>query len=109
MPPVTPDDLTLTEKAALTSGADTWRTTALQRLGLGQILLTDGPHGVRKEAATGAQPELDNSLPATCFPPAVGLAATFDPELIARVGQAIGSEAAAHGVAVVLGPGINIK
>src|SRR5699024_12884390 len=51
----------------------------------------------------------DNSLPATCFPPAVGLAATFDPELVARVGQAIGTEAAAQGVAVVLGPGMNIK
>src|SRR5699024_10575589 len=92
-----------------TSGADTWRTSAIKRLGLGQILLTDGPHGVRKEAGSGGQPALDNSLPATCFPPAVGLAATFDPELIARVGQAIGTEAAAQGVAVVLGPGMNIK
>src|SRR5690625_1594092 len=109
MPPLTPDDLTLTEKASLTSGADTWRTSAIERLGLGQILLTDGPHGVRKEAGTGGQPELDNSLPATCFPPAVGLAATFDPELVTRVGQAIGTEAAAQGVAVVLGPGMNIK
>src|SRR5699024_4340677 len=75
MPPLTPKDLTLAEKAALTSGADTWRTSAIERLGLGQILLTDGPHGVRKEAGSGGQPALDNSLPATCFPPAVGLAA----------------------------------
>src|SRR5699024_12802125 len=102
MPPLTPKDLTLAEKAALTSGADTWRTSAIERLGLGQILLTDGPHGVRKEAGSGGQPALDNSLPATCFPPAVGLAATLDPEMVARVGQAIGHEEDATGGAVDL-------
>ncbi len=70
-------------------------------------MLTDGPHGVRKERAEGLG--LRNAVPATCFPPAVALGATFDPELLERVGVALGEEAVAEEVGVLLGPGINIK
>ena len=99
--------LTLEEKASLTSGEGMWHTKSVERVGLPAILLTDGPHGVRKERAEGLG--LRNAVPATCFPPAVALGATFDPELLERVGVALGEEAVAEEVGVLLGPGINIK
>ena len=102
-------DLTLEEKAALTSGADFWTTKAIDRVGLPSIMMTDGPHGLRKQAGGTDHLGLASSVPATCFPPAVGIGASFDPELIERVGAAIGVEAAIEDVAVVLGPGVNIK
>lgn len=102
-------DLTLEEKAALTSGADFWTTKAIDRVGIPSIMLTDGPHGLRKQAAGNDHLGLAGSVPATCFPPAVGLSATFDPELAERVGVALGVESAIEDVAVILGPGINIK
>ncbi|HLS62672.1 MAG TPA: glycoside hydrolase family 3 C-terminal domain-containing protein, partial [Ruania sp.] len=105
--PVTPADLTVAEKAGLTSGADAWHTKAIDRVGLPAVMVTDGPHGLRKEAGSG--PGLGPSVPATCFPPAVALGASFDPGLAERVGAAIGTEAAIEDVAVVLGPGLNIK
>jgi beta-glucosidase len=71
--------------------------------------VTDGPHGLRKQAGESDHLGLNASVPATCFPPAVGLGASWDPELAARVGAAIGREAAIEDVAVVLGPGVNIK
>lgn len=102
-------DLTLEEKAALTSGLDFWRLKAIERLGIQSIMVTDGPHGLRKQAGESDHLGLNASVPATCFPPAVGLGASWDPELAARVGAAIGTEAAIEDVAVVLGPGVNIK
>ena len=102
-------DLTLEEKAALTSGADFWTTKAIDRVGVPSIMLTDGPHGLRKQATGNDHLGLAGSVPATCFPPAVGLSATFDPELAERVGVALGVESAIEDVAVILGPGINIK
>ncbi|OAN43285.1 glycoside hydrolase family 3 C-terminal domain-containing protein [Microbacterium sp. H83] len=102
-------DLTLEEKASLTSGADFWTTKALDRIGLPSIMMTDGPHGLRKQAGGSDHLGLASSVPATCFPPAVGIGSSFDPEIIERVGAAIGAEAAIEDVAVVLGPGINIK
>ncbi|CDJ99927.1 Thermostable beta-glucosidase B [Microbacterium sp. C448] len=102
-------DLTLEEKASLTSGADFWTTTAIDRAGVPSIMMTDGPHGLRKQADGNDHVGLANSVPATCFPPAVGLSATFDPELAVRVGEALGVESAIENVAVILGPGINIK
>ncbi|SEF59225.1 beta-glucosidase [Thermomonospora echinospora] len=101
-----PSTLTTAEKASLTSGGDMWHTTALA--GLPPVTLTDGPHGVRKQrTAPGADPFTGE--PATCFPPAVALGSTWDPELVHRVGAALGEEARAMGVAVLLGPGINLK
>lgn len=102
-------DLTLEEKASLTSGADFWTTKAIDRIDLPSIMMTDGPHGLRKQADATDHLGLASSVPATCFPPAVGIGSSFDPELVERVGAAIGVEAAIENVAVVLGPGINIK
>ena len=102
-------DLTLEEKAALTSGADFWTTKSIDRLGIPSLMLTDGPHGLRKQGGDTDHLGLAGSIPATCFPPAVGLSATFDPALAERVGVALGVESAIEDVAVILGPGINIK
>lgn len=102
-------DLTLDEKASLTSGADFWTTKPVERLGVPSIMMTDGPHGLRKQAGSSDHLGLSASIPATCFPPAVGLSASFDPELAERVGAALGVESAIEDVAVILGPGINIK
>ena len=101
--------LTLEEKASLTSGSSFWTTQAVPRAGIPEVLLTDGPHGVRKARAGADELGLSDSVPATCFPPAVALGSTFDPDLLERVGVALGEEAAAEDVAVLLGPGINIK
>lgn len=101
--------LSLEERAALTSGADFWSTAAIERAGIPSIVLTDGPHGVRKQVAAGDHLGLADSVPATCFPPAAALGSSFDPGLLERVGIALGEEARAEGVGVLLGPGINIK
>jgi beta-glucosidase len=101
--------LTLEEKASLTSGSSFWFTQAVPRAGIPEVMLTDGPHGVRKQREGGDHLGLADSVPATCFPPAVALGSTFDPDLLERVGEALGEEAAAEDVGVLLGPGINIK
>ncbi|MGI9206726.1 MAG: glycoside hydrolase family 3 N-terminal domain-containing protein, partial [Rhodococcus sp. (in: high G+C Gram-positive bacteria)] len=100
---------TLEEKAGLTSGLNFWFTKPLTRLGIPSIMLTDGPHGVRKQSEGGDHLGLADSIPATCFPPAVALGCSFDAALLERVGVALGSEARAEQVGVLLGPGINIK
>ena len=97
--------MTLEEKASLCSGRDFWTTKPIERLGLGSICLTDGPHGVRKAAGT----DFTNSAPATCFPTASALACSWDTELVREVGEALGREAQALDVQVLLGPGINMK
>lgn len=109
MTDISASDLTLDEKASLTSGADFWTTKAIDRVGLPSIMMTDGPHGLRKQSGSTDHLGLAGSVPATCFPPAVGIGSSFDPELLERVGAAIAVEAAIEDVAVVLGPGINIK
>ncbi|MBD7957652.1 glycoside hydrolase family 3 C-terminal domain-containing protein [Microbacterium sp. Sa4CUA7] len=102
-------DLTIQESASLTSGADFWTTKAVPRVGIPSIMLTDGPHGLRKQVGATDHLGLGASVPATCFPPAVALGSSFDEDLVERVGAALGLEAAIEDVAVVLGPGINIK
>jgi beta-glucosidase len=102
-------ELTLEEKASLCSGADFWHTKAVERAGVPAVMVTDGPHGLRKQATAADHVGLSDSVPATCFPPAVALGSSFDAELVERVGQALGAEARAEHVAVLLGPGINIK
>ncbi|QUX27652.1 glycoside hydrolase family 3 C-terminal domain-containing protein [Nocardiopsis akebiae] len=99
--------LTPAERASLSSGADFWTTKAVGDVP--SLVLTDGPHGVRRQAGATDHLGLSESLPATCFPPAVGLSQSWDPDLVARVGAALGAEAGALGVDVLLGPGINIK
>ena len=102
-------DLTLEEKASLTSGQNFWHTKAVERVGVPAIMMTDGPHGLRKQREGGDHLGLGQSVPATCFPPAVGLGSSWDADLLRRVGAALGTEAAIENVGVLLGPGINIK
>lgn len=101
--------LTLEEKASLCSGLDFWNTKPLERLGIPSWMMTDGPHGLRKQSTDSARVGLHDSLPATCFPSGAGLAATWNADLLGEVGAAIGEEARAEGVGVVLGPAVNIK
>lgn len=99
--------LTLEEKAALCTGASAWTTVPVDRLGIPELFMADGPHGVRRVPdihALGAP-----SLPATCFPTASCLASTWNGALIREVGEALGQEATALGVDVLLGPGVNMK
>jgi beta-glucosidase len=97
-------------RARLTTGTDYWSTAAAPELGVRSIRMADGPHGLRlQDDDSPDHLGLGRSLPATCFPPAVTLASTWDPELVRRVGEALGREARSQGVDVVLGPGINIK
>jgi len=101
-------EMTLEEKAGLCSGLNYWETKPVERLGIKSILMTDGPHGLRKMgkgSAGGKKP----SKPATCFPPAVLSACSFDRELLTEMGSAIGDEAVAEKISIVLGPGVNIK
>jgi beta-glucosidase len=100
--------LTLEEKAALATGTGFGSTTPIQRLGVPSITLSDGPHGVRRQPA-GDHLGIGGSYPATCFPPATSLGSSWDSELVRRVGEALGREAKALDVQVLLGPGINIK
>ncbi|MGA8117792.1 MAG: glycoside hydrolase family 3 C-terminal domain-containing protein [Actinocatenispora sp.] len=101
--------LTLEEKASLASGSDYWSTKAVDRLGIASLELADGSHGLRKQRASADHPGMTGTHPATCFPPAVALASTWDVDLLGRVGAALGREARARDVAVLLGPGVNIK
>lgn len=98
------------EKALLTTGADYWSTHEILELGLRRVRLSDGPHGLRVQDDDNPDDlGLGRSLPATCFPPAVTLASSWDPLLIRDVGVALADEARLLGVDVVLGPGIEIK
>jgi beta-glucosidase len=98
--------LTVAEQAAITSGSDFWHSTPIDSAGLPAITLTDGPHGVRLQASAG---DTLTGRPATCFPPAVATGSTWDPALLRRMGEALGDECRAMDVAVLLGPGINLK
>jgi beta-glucosidase len=99
-------ELTVAEQAALTSGRDAWHTTPVESAGLPSLTVTDGPHGVRLQANPS---DLLRGQPATCFPPAVATASTWDPDLLRRMGEALGDECRAMDVSVLLGPGINLK
>lgn len=96
-------------KVALLSGQDFWTTLPLDDHGVPSIVMADGPHGLRFQGGDAGSVGLAPSLPATCFPTASALGATWDPDLVEQVGAAIGREAASQGVDVVLGPGLNIK
>jgi beta-glucosidase len=101
--------LTLEEKASLCSGLDFWHLKGIQHLGIPSIMVTDGPHGLRKQAGSSDHVGLHNSIPATCFPTASALASTWNRELVYQVGQALGEECREEKVGVILGPGANIK
>lgn len=101
--------MTLQEKAALLQGKTNWTTWNIPRLGIPSIFLSDGPHGLRKQAGAADHLGLNESLPATCFPTAATMANSWEPELGQELGRALGQEAAASDVHVVLGPGLNMK
>ena len=99
--------MTLEEKAALCTGAGPWTTTPVERLGIPQMTVSDGPHGVRR--VKDVQEFITKSVPATCFPTAASMASTWDVELIRQIGEAIAEECIALEVDVILGPGVNMK
>jgi len=99
--------MTLEEKASLCSGLGFWDTKPIERLGIPSIVMTDGPHGLRKQVP-GSQNFFD-SVPATCFPTAATIACSWDRSLVREIGIALGEECQAEGVSVILGPGVNIK
>ena len=101
--------LTLEEKAALLSGKTVWQTRDIPRFKIPSVFLSDGPHGIRRQAGSGDHLGLNASLKATCFPTAAAIANSWDPELGEEIGKALGEEAAAQNVNIVLGPGLNMK
>jgi beta-glucosidase len=102
-------ELTLEEKCALLSGAETFKTRGMPQHGIPQIWLSDGPHGLRKQAGESDHLGLNPSVPATCFPTASAIANSWDAALGEEIGAALGEEAAAQEVSVLLGPGLNMK
>lgn len=96
--------MTLEEKASLCSGKTAWQTKAIERLGVPSVMMSDGPHGLRRELGDG-----QGSAPATCFPPAVLSACSFDRDLLSELGEALAEECIGQGVQIILGPGVNIK
>ena len=103
------NSLNLEQKCALLSGGTVFTTRALPGKGIPAITLSDGPNGVRKQAGAADHLGLNPSVPATCFPTSATVANSWDPALGEAVGAAMGEEAAAQGVSVLLGPGLNIK
>lgn len=99
--------LNMSEKFALLTGKDNWRTTGIERVGIPSITVSDGPHGLRK-VEQGPNGE-EATIEAVCFPTLASLAATWNPDLVRKVGKALGEECGAMGVDVILGPGVNIK
>src|SRR5687767_1666087 len=98
--------MTLEEKAGMCSGLDFWHLKGVERLGVPSVMVTDGPHGLRKQKQGADHLGLFDSVPATCFPSAAGLACSWDRDLIGKVGVALGEECQAEDVAVLLGPGV---
>ena len=101
--------LTLRQKADLLTGKDFWSTQGYEELGIPSIFFSDGPHGLRKQAAASDHLGLNASVPATCFPTAVSMASSWNDSLAERMGEALGEEAASQNVNMVLGPGLCIK
>lgn len=101
--------MTVEEKASLCSGKNFWETKAVERLEVASFMLTDGPHGLRKQAGEADHLGLNASVPSTCFPTAAATACSFDPALLRQMGEAMGNECRAENVGIILGPAANIK
>ena len=101
--------MTLEEKVALGSGRDFWHLKSYEKYGIPEVMVSDGPHGLRKQRNTGDMLGLNDSVPATCFPTASLTACSYDEDMMEKLGEALGKEALANEVSVVLGPGANIK
>ena len=101
--------MTLEEKAGLCSGDDFWHTKAVERLGIPRTMVSDGPHGLRKQDEAADHLGINDSIKAVCFPTACATAASFDPDMIREMGEAIGDSCQHEKLSVVLGPAVNIK
>lgn len=101
--------MTLEEKAGLCSGSDFWHTKPIERLGIPATMMSDGPHGLRKQKEEGDHLGVNDSIKAVCFPTGCTIAASFDRDLIREMGEALGTSCQAEGVGVILGPAVNIK
>lgn len=101
--------MTLEEKAGMCSGADFWKLKCVERLGIPQIMVTDGPHGIRKQAESADHLGINESEKAICFPAGCATASSFDRDLIRRQGELLGQECQAMNVSTLLGPALNIK
>lgn len=101
--------MTLEEKAEICSGGDFWSTRAFERLGIPSVMMTDGPSGLRKQGGAGDHLGLNESVPAVCFPSSAAVASSFDTGLARELGEELGEECQAEDVALLLGPGLNIK
>ncbi|MBP3458599.1 MAG: glycoside hydrolase family 3 C-terminal domain-containing protein [Lachnospiraceae bacterium] len=101
--------MTVEEKASLCSGGDFWHTKAVERLGVPAMMVSDGPHGLRKQKDEGDHLGVNDSIVAVCYPAGCASASSFDRNLLNEMGQAIGEACQAEGVGVILGPAVNIK
>lgn len=101
--------MTLEEKAGMCSGLDFWHLKGVERLGIPSVMVSDGPHGLRKQDQEADHLGINESIKAVCFPPAVLSACSFDRELLEKLGEVVGDEAQATDLSVVLGPAVNIK
>lgn len=101
--------MTLEEKASLCSGRDFWNTKAVERLGIPSVMLSDGPHGLRKQESEGDHLGLNESIPAVCFPAGCAIASSWDRKVAKLLGQTLANECQAENVSTILGPAMNIK
>ncbi|MDR0597377.1 MAG: glycoside hydrolase family 3 C-terminal domain-containing protein [Treponema sp.] len=101
--------MTLEEKAGMCSGTDFWHLQGVERLGIPVVMVSDGPHGIRKQEGTVDHLGMSASIKAVCFPAACATASSFDRDLLRLLGEALGDECQAEGVSVLLGPAVNIK
>lgn len=101
--------MTLEEKAAFCSGRDYWHTKAIERLGVPDVMMCDGPHGLRKQLGEGDHLGINKSIETVCYPSASALASSFDRQVMRKLGEALGEECQAEAVSMLLGPGLNIK
>ncbi len=101
--------MTLEEKAGMCSGADFWHLKGVERLGIPSVMVTDGPHGLRKQCEQADHLGINDSIKAVCFPTGCATASSFDRKLLRKLGEVIGEECQAEGVSTILGPAMNIK
>ena len=101
--------MTLEEKASLCSGQDFWHLKGVERLGIPAVMVADGPHGLRKQEEAGDHLGLNESIPAVCFPAGCASAASFDREILKKLGKTLGNECQAENISTILGPAMNIK
>ena len=103
------NNMTLEEKAGMCSGKDFWHLKSIERLGIPEVMVSDGPHGLRKQDLEDTHPGVNDSIKAVCFPTACATACSFDRDLLYKMGEALGNECQAENVSVLLGPAANIK